>query len=83
MSNSSIADFPLSLITKTPEDGFSLAVRLSRLGVKTAQPDKDKLQAMRPDYANNADSLIAVSQVIAVHFQTIASANNHWKTLRN
>lgn len=68
-----------SLITATPQEGFELAITLSRKGVKYTQPDGDVLQKLRSDYANNADSLTAASQVIAVHFQTVAAANNYWK----
>ncbi len=69
----------LSLITATPEEGFDLAVTLSRRGVTTTQTDREVLHALRPDYANNADALIASSHVIAVHFQTVAAANNYWR----
>lgn len=68
-----------SLITATPQDGFELAITLSRRGVKYTQPDAEVLHKLRADYANNADSLTAASQVIAVHFQTVAAANNYWK----
>ncbi len=74
-----LADFPASLITDTPQEGFALAIRLSRLGVKAAQPDVDVLKKLRPIYSTNADSLIASSQVVALHFQTIAAANDHWR----
>jgi len=30
-------------------------------------------------YSNNADSLIAASQVVAINFQTVAAANNYWR----
>ena len=33
----------------------------------------------RPVYANNPDSLTLASQVVAIHFQTIAAANNYWQ----
>lgn len=67
-----------SLITDTPQEGFELAITLARRGVKYTQPDVEKLKKMRPEYANNPDSLTSASQVIAIHFQTIASANNFW-----
>jgi hypothetical protein len=70
---------PLSLITETPQQGFDLAVKLARIGVKTTQPDKEVLFKLREIYANDADSLIACSQVIAIHFQTVAAANNYWR----
>lgn len=67
-----------SLITETPQEGFELAITLSRRGVKSTQSDPDVLHRLRADYANNADSLTAASQVIAINFQTIAAANNYW-----
>ncbi|SDJ18861.1 hexameric tyrosine-coordinated heme protein [Natribacillus halophilus] len=67
-----------TLQTKTPEEGFELAVKLSQHGVEVTQTSEEIRQMLRPVYARNADSLIAVSQVIAIHFQTIAAANNYW-----
>jgi len=52
---------------------------LSRRGVKYTQPNADVLQKLRPLYANEANSLIAVSQVVAINFQTVAAANNYWR----
>lgn len=68
-----------SLITEGPQEGFELAITLSRRGVKYTQPDGEVLHRLRPDYAENADSLIAGSQVVAVNFQTVAAANNYWR----
>lgn len=68
-----------TLITNTPQEGFELATKLSRMGVKSTQPDVDVLKKLRPDYANSADGLTAASQVIAINFQTISAANNYWK----
>ncbi len=79
MSDDTPAGFPQSLATFDPEDGFALAVKLARLGVKATQPDMDVLKKLRPAYAENADSLIAASQVVATHFQTIAAANDFWR----
>ena len=42
------------------------------------QTGEEIRKILRPTYANNADSLILVSQVVAIHFQTIAAANNYW-----
>jgi hypothetical protein len=69
----------LSLIVPTPEEGFQLAIMLARKGVTETQPDKEVLKKLRPAYAHDPDSLIAASQVIAIHFQTIAEANNYWR----
>lgn len=68
-----------TLTTKTPEEGYELAVKLSRMAVKLTQPDDDARARMRPDYANNADSLTKVSQVVATNFQTVAQANGFWR----
>jgi hypothetical protein len=69
----------LSLITETPEEGFALAISLARKGVTETQQDREVLHALRPGYSHDADALIAVSHVIAVHFQTIAAANAYWR----
>lgn len=68
-----------SLITDTPEEGFAVAVQLARKGVTTTQPDKDVLIMLRDVYSKDPDALIASSQVIAVHYQTVAAANNYWR----
>lgn len=68
-----------SLQTETPEAGFDLAIKLSRMAVKITQPDDAARARMRPDYANTADSLTMVSHVVAAHFQTVAQANDYWR----
>ena len=68
-----------SLKTKTPEEGFELAITLSQKGVQYTQPSESIRKKLRPKYSRNADSLITVSQVIAINFQTVAAANNYWK----
>ncbi|PAV27783.1 peroxidase [Virgibacillus profundi] len=72
-----------SLQTDTPEKGFELAVKLAQKGVEITQPSEKIRKKLRPKYSTNADSLIAVSQVIAIHYQTVAAANNYWKTRIN
>jgi hypothetical protein len=67
-----------SLVTQTPSEGYDLAVKLARVSVKMTQPDEAVREKLRPAYAENADSLIAVSQVVATHFATVAAANNYW-----
>jgi hypothetical protein len=73
---------PLTLITKTPEEGFQLAVKLSRKGVTTTQKDKNVLFMLREVYSRDPDALIACSQVIAINFQTVAAANNYWRNTK-
>jgi hypothetical protein len=68
-----------TLITASPQEGFELAITLSRRGVKYTQPDVETLKQLRPEYATSADGLTAASQVIATNFQTIAAANNYWR----
>lgn len=68
-----------SLITATPQEGFELAITLSRRGVKYTQPDAAVLKSLRPEYANSADGLTAASQVVAINFQTVAAANDYWR----
>ena len=75
-----LADFWLpTLKTATPQEGYELAIKLSRMAVKLTLPSAEVREKLRGDYANNADSLTAVSHVVAVHFQTVAAANDHWK----
>ncbi len=66
-----------TLITKTPEEGYELAIKLSRMAVKKTQPDDAARGRMRPDYANTADSLTMASHVVATNFQTVAQANDY------
>jgi hypothetical protein len=68
-----------SLITKTPEEGRQLAVKMARLIIKLTQPDAEMRDKMRPVYAENPGLLIAIGQTVAIEFATIASANNYWK----
>ncbi len=67
-----------NLQTEDAQAGYELAIKLSRMGVKYTQPSDEERTRMRPEYASNADSLIASSQVIAINFQTVAAANNYW-----
>lgn len=68
-----------TLITDTPQAGYELAVKLARVAVKMTQPDAQIRDELRVVYERDANSLIASSQVVATHFQTVAAANNYWK----
>lgn len=68
-----------SLRTATPQEGFELAAKLARVGVKLTQPSAEVRDKLRPSYEQDTAQLIASSQVIAVHFQTVAAANNYWR----
>ncbi|MCC6304340.1 MAG: hexameric tyrosine-coordinated heme protein [Rhodobacteraceae bacterium] len=71
-----------TLRTATPEEGYALAVRLARVAVKLTQPDAAVRERLRPEYAEDADALIAASQVVATHFATVAAANDYWRDRR-
>ncbi|MFA7745724.1 hexameric tyrosine-coordinated heme protein [Salinicoccus roseus] len=68
-----------SLKTDTPQEGYELAIKLARKGVALTQPDVEVRKKLRGIYAENADSLTLASQVIAIHYQTVAAANDYWK----
>ncbi|MEU1513874.1 hexameric tyrosine-coordinated heme protein [Streptomyces sp. NPDC005811] len=68
-----------SLITATPEEGRELALKMARLVIKATQPDDEVRGRLRPVYAENPDSLIAIGQVVALEFATIAAANDYWR----
>jgi len=68
-----------TLKTATPQEGYDLAVKMARVAIKMAQPDAEVRDKLRAIYAENADALIASSQVVATHFATVATANDYWK----
>lgn len=69
----------LTLETESPEEGFQLALDLARKGVTETQPDPEVLHALRPEYSEDFEALIASSHVVAVHFRTVAEANDYWR----
>ncbi|NLG67482.1 MAG: peroxidase [Actinobacteria bacterium] len=68
-----------TLITDTPQEGFELAITLSRRAVKYTQPDAAVRERLRPIYSEDANALMAASQIVAINFQTIAAANDYWR----
>jgi hypothetical protein len=64
---------------KRPFKAFATSLNADRIAVKLTQPDAEVRDRLRPDYAESAGSLIAVSQVVATHFATVAAANDYWK----
>jgi hypothetical protein len=68
-----------TLSTNTPQEGFELAVKLSRLAVMVAQSCDDNGQRARPMEPDDASQLIGAAHVIALNFQTIAAANDWWR----
>lgn len=68
-----------TLTTATPEAGYALAIKLSRMAVKFTQPDAEIRETLRPAYESDASALIAISAVVATNFATVAAANQYWK----
>lgn len=68
-----------TLITDTPQAGFELATKLSRMGIKVTQPSDDIRKQLRAAYDHDTAQLIATSKVIAMNFQTVAAANGYWR----
>jgi len=68
-----------TLNTETPQEGFELAVKLSRLAVMVSQSCDNDRQEARSMQANDASQLIGAAHVIALNFQTIAAANDWWR----
>jgi hypothetical protein len=66
-----------TLNTNTPQEGFELAVKLSRLAMMVAQSYDDDSQRTRPIQRDS--QLIGAAHVIALNFQTMAAANDWWR----
>ncbi len=73
-------DYLPSLITATLFEGRQLAIKLARKSIGAIQTDASVRQQLRAAYATDTAQLIASAHVIAVEFQTIAQANNYWRT---
>jgi hypothetical protein len=74
-----MSDWLPSLKTATPQEGYELAILLARKGIGYTQPSEEVRQKIRAEYEKDADILTRASQVIAIHYQTIAAANDYWK----
>lgn len=68
-----------SLLTETPQAGYELAIKLSRMAVKLTQPSDDIRKSVRTVYEHDAAALIAASQVVATNFATVSAANDWWR----
>lgn len=69
-----------SLLTKTPEAGYRLAIELAQESISQIQPNEKIREKLRPKYSRNASDLIAAANVVALHFQTVAQANDYWRS---
>ncbi len=68
-----------SLLTKTPQEGRDLALKMARKSIAAIQTAPEVRQSLRAAYAEDTAQLIASANVVAIEFQTIARANNYWK----
>jgi hypothetical protein len=68
-----------TLHTETPQAGWDLAVKMSRMGVKVTQPSDEIRGQLRAAYDHDTVQLLSTSHVIATNFQTVAAANNWWR----
>ncbi len=69
-----------TLITDTPAQGRELAIMIARKTIATIQTDPEIRTKLRPDYDNDSAKLMQAGQIVAIEFQTIAAANNYWRT---
>ena len=67
-----------TLITPTPQTGYDLAIKLSRMAVKMTQPDANIREKLLSGYAGNASDRIAISHIVAINFKTVSAANKYW-----
>ena len=68
-----------TLNTDTPQEGFELAVKLTRLSMMVSQTSEEDGRGPRPVERDSATQLIQIAHVIALNFQTIAAANDWWR----
>lgn len=68
-----------SLLTKTPQEGRELAIKMARKTIAAIQTDPEIRKKLRSSYDSDTQQLIDSAQVVATEFQTIAAANNYWK----
>ena len=57
-----------------PADATAVVINLT-----VTQPSAEIRDKLRAAYEQDSTQLIASSQVIAIHFQTVAAANNYWR----
>lgn len=60
----------------TPQGGWKLAVRLSRMSIKVTQPSNEARGQLRAAYGHDTAQLVVTCQVSATHVQTVAAPND-------
>lgn len=66
-----------TLLTKTPQEGRELAIKMSRKTIAAIQTDPKVREKLRDNYAQDTAQLISSAKIVAIEFQTIAQANNY------
>lgn len=72
-------DYMPSLITKTPMEGRTLAIKIIRKTIGTIQKDAEIKQDVRDKYEDDPQLLMYAAELVAIEFKTIAIANNYWR----
>jgi len=68
-----------TLITQTPQEGYELAIKLSRVAVKKTQIDAEIRERLRAIYETDPTALINISTTVATNMHTVAVVNNFWR----
>ena len=68
-----------TLITSCPQEGFELAIKLSKVGLQASQSDLKLSEKYEPVLVSEVMDVTISSQLIALNFHTIALANNYWR----
>lgn len=74
-----VDDYMPSLITKTPLEGRTLAIKMVRKTIGAIQKDSGIKQAVREEYQDDPELLMYAAELVAIEFKTIAIANNYWR----
>lgn len=74
-----VEDYMPSLITKTPLEGRTLAIKIVRKTIGAIQKDSAIKRAVREDYQDDPELLMYAAELVAIEFKTIAIANNYWR----
>lgn len=60
----------------TPQGGWELTVRLSRVSIKVTQPSDEARGQLRAAYGHDTAQLVVTCQVSATRVQTVADPND-------
>lgn len=72
-------DYMPSLITATPLEGRTLAIKIVRKTIGTIQTDSEAKHRVRKIYAEDPMMLMRAAELVSLEFDIIARANNYWR----